>query len=276
MRYDLLLVPFGATYAQMRSAAIAAEESGFNGVWTWDHLRVAHGPGDRVPECWTVLSALAEATRRIQLGPLVLNVANRHPGLLANMAATLQEVSGGRLVLGIGAGGGQGTPYSDEQEMIGIRLESDRVRRQRVAEAIQVMHLLWSGKADSFVGQHYQIQNPRGFLRPSPPPPIIVAGFGPRMAALAGRFADGFNTVQTGANLAGLIETARGERRAVGGDGSSFEVSVFTGFRSSLLAPDSSARASLEQLGVERLILNIELPYPLDQIRQAAKFLGTG
>jgi len=104
VKTDLLLIPMSARYRDMRAAALAAEEAGFDGIWTWDHLRDPDGsrePG--VPEAWTVLTALAEVTRRIALGPLVLNVANRHPGVLANMAATLQAVSGGRLLLGIGA-----------------------------------------------------------------------------------------------------------------------------------------------------------------------------
>src|SRR5207245_8804577 len=98
MKTDLLLMPMSARYRDMRAAAVAAEEAGFDGLWTWDHLRdpdAASGPG--VPEAWTVLTALAEVTRRISLGPLVLNVANRHPGVLANMAATLQDRKSTRL-----------------------------------------------------------------------------------------------------------------------------------------------------------------------------------
>jgi hypothetical protein len=77
-----------ARWADMRAAALAAEEAGFDGLWTWDHLRDpdVHAGGPGVPEAWTVLTALAEVTRRVSLGPLVLNVANRHPGVLANMA----------------------------------------------------------------------------------------------------------------------------------------------------------------------------------------------
>src|SRR5260370_26197114 len=113
MKTDVLLIPMSARYAEMRAAALAVEEAGFDGLWTWDHLRDPDrdgGPG--VPEAWTVLAALAEATRRISLGPLVLNVANRHPGLLANMAATLQAVSGGRLLLRIGPSGRRPAPYA--------------------------------------------------------------------------------------------------------------------------------------------------------------------
>ena len=118
-----------ARWADMRAAALAAEDAGFDGLWTWDHLRDPDAdtcPG--VPEAWTVLTALAEATRRVSLGPLVLNVANRQPGLLANMAATLQAVSGGRLLLGLGAGGNRRTPYAVEQAAIGQKVERAEVR----------------------------------------------------------------------------------------------------------------------------------------------------
>src|SRR4029077_7273992 len=155
MRTDLLLIPMSARYRDMRAAAIAAEEAGFDGLWTWDPLRDPDGEsGPGVPEAWTTLTALAEATRRIALGPLVLNVANRHPGLLANMAATLQAVSGGRLLLGIGAGGSQRTPYAAEQRAIGQSVERDEVRARKVVEAVGLMRRLWSGHA--------------GFLRPEP------------------------------------------------------------------------------------------------------------
>src|SRR2546426_12828669 len=96
MKTDLLLIPMSARYRDMRAAAVAAEEAGFDGLWTWGHLRdpdADSGPG--VPEAWTVLTALAEATRRISLGPLVLHVANRHPRPLAHQGAALHAGSGG-------------------------------------------------------------------------------------------------------------------------------------------------------------------------------------
>src|SRR5687767_8533975 len=181
-----------ARWSEMRVAALAAEDAGFDGLWTWDHLRDPDGNGDPgVPEAWTTLSALAEVTKRVMLGPLVLNVANRPPGVLANMAATLQQVSGGRLLLGIGAGGSRRTPYAVEQDTIGARVEPDAVRAERVVAAITLIRRLWSGEA--------------GFLRPDPAPPIIVGGFGPRMAGIAGRHGDGFNTQAFHPHLAELL-----------------------------------------------------------------------
>jgi alkanesulfonate monooxygenase SsuD/methylene tetrahydromethanopterin reductase-like flavin-dependent oxidoreductase (luciferase family) len=255
MKTDLLLIPMNARWADMRAAAVAADEAGFDGVWTWDHLRDPDG-GSAPPEAWTVLTALAEATRRVMLGPLVLNVANRHPGVLASMAATLQTISGGRLLLGIGAGGSRRTPYAAEQAAIGQTVEGDAARAQRVVDAIALIRTLWKGEA--------------GFLRPDPAPPIIVGGFGPRMAGIAGRHGDGFNTQAMHPQLADLVKRARDEHAASGRDPARFIVTVFAGLDERWLDAGSRARQRLEALGVERLILLDGPPYDLDAIRRAA------
>ena len=262
MKTDLLLIPMSARWADVRAVALAAEAAGFDGLWTWDHLRdpddAGGGPG--VPEAWTVLTALAEVTTRVALGPLVLNVANRAPGVLANMAATLQAVSGGRLLLGIGAGGNRRTPYAAEQAAIGQPVEADAVRAQRVVDAIALMRRLWTGEA--------------GFLRPEPSPPIIVGGFGPRMAAIAGRHADGFNTQAFHPRLAELVQRARDEHAASGRDGSRFVVTAFAGLDEGWLRPESRARQRLGQVGVERLILLVAPPFDASEIRAAGRLLG--
>ena len=256
MKIDVLLIPMSARYAQMRAAAVAAEEAGFDGLWTWDHLRDPQAPrGPGVPEAWTVLAALAEVTRRVALGPLVLNVANRRPGVLANMAATLQAVSGGRLLLGLGAGGSRHTPYAAEQEAMGCAIEADAVRARRVAEAIELMRRLWSGES--------------GFLRPDPPPPIIVGGFGPRMAAIAGRHADGFNTQAMHPQLGDLVRVAREAHAASGREASAFIVTVFAGMQERWLEPDSRARQMLARVGVDRLILLAAPPYDIPPLHRA-------
>ena len=263
MKTDLLLIPMSARWADMRAAALAAEDAGFDGLWTWDHLRDPDGRGGPgVPEAWTVLTALAEITRRVMLGPLVLNVANRHPGVLANMAATLQTISGGRLLLGIGAGGSRRTPYAMEQAAIGQAVDKDAVRAQRVVDAISLIRRLWAGES--------------GFLRPEPAaPPIVVGGFGPRMAGIAGRHGDGFNTQAFHPQLADLVRTARDEHAASGRDASRFIVTVFAGLEDRWLKADSRARQMIERAGVDRLILLVSPPFDPAEIRKAGRLITT-
>ena len=276
MKTDLLLIPMGASYAEMRAAAVAAEAAGFDGIWTWDHLRDPEsGAASSVPEVWTTLAALAEATRRVTLGPLVLNVGMRRPGLLANMAATLQQVSGGRLLLGLGAGGSRSTPYVVEQEAIGMPVEPDGVRAQRVAEACEVLRRLWAGDRGDFAGTHYRLTRPDGFLRSDPPPPIVVGGFGPRMAEIAGRCADGFNTQARHPQLAELVALARAAHARAGHDPARFLVTVFAGLADGWLSAGASPRKGLEALGVGRVILLVPPPYDLARIRAAGRLLPT-
>ena len=267
-------MPFGATYAEMRAAAVAAEEAGFDGIWTWDHLRDADYNSGRVPEALVTLTGIAEATSRVMLGTLVLNVANRHPGLLANMAATLQEVSGDRFILGLGAGGGPTLPYAPEQTMLGRPVPPDRVRAAQVAEAAQALRLLWSGERATFEGEHFQLRGAHGFPRPAVPPPVVVGGWGPRMAGIAGRHADGFNTQAGHPQLDAFAELARREHAASGRDPDAFLLTVFAGLSEPYVRAESSARAALERKGVARLILLAAPPYDPTELREAGRLLA--
>jgi len=129
-----------------------------------------------------------------------------------------------------------------------------------VTEAIELMRRLWSGHA--------------GFLKPEPPPPIIVGGFGPRMAAIAGRYGDGFNTQAMHPRLADLVRVARDARTAAGREASGFIVTVFAGLDERWLRPDSRGRQALASAGVERLILLVEPPFDPDEIRGAGRLLA--
>jgi alkanesulfonate monooxygenase SsuD/methylene tetrahydromethanopterin reductase-like flavin-dependent oxidoreductase (luciferase family) len=240
MQVDVLVDPFGARWSDLRDTALTAADAGFSGIWTWDHLdgRVYGAP--HVLECWTVLTAIAVAVPDVLIGPLVLNVANRHPGVLAVMAATLQEISGGRLLLGLGAGGGPDTPYLREQEAIGRTVPADPLRRAQVEACVEQVRHLW--------------QSP-GFLKPDPTPPFVIGAFGPKMAAVAGRIGDGINTRATHPRLAELVAVARDAHARAGRDVASFLVTVFSGLDTGWLTVDAAARRSLADLGVNRLIL---------------------
>jgi alkanesulfonate monooxygenase SsuD/methylene tetrahydromethanopterin reductase-like flavin-dependent oxidoreductase (luciferase family) len=173
---DLLLDPFDVTWHEFSAAAQAVPDEGFGGVWTWDHLAGQVHQAQTVLECWTALAAVAGRVSDVAIGPLVLNVANRDPRMLAGMAATLQDVAGGRLLLGLGAGGGRMTPYASEQQALGRTVAADPVRRRQVDQAIQVMRQLWAGQALPIAESDlYPLGSGRGFPQPDPPPPIIIA-----------------------------------------------------------------------------------------------------
>lgn len=185
--------PRPTAYRDLRRQALLAEEGGLDSVWVADHLFYQPPEGARrgMWESWTVLSALAEATQRVELGPLVLCAPFRNPGLLAWMANTLDEVSGGRFVLGLGAGW-----HEDEFRAFGF--EFDR----RVSYLDDTLHivvpLLREGKVDydgRLLSGHAEL-HPRG-PRPNGPP-ILLAGSKPRMMALTAQWADRFNTAWYG------------------------------------------------------------------------------
>ena len=177
-------------YAAIRDMARRMEAVDLDSVWVYDHL-LYRWPGratDGIWECWTMLSALAEATQRVQLGTLVACSPFRNPALMAKMAATLDEVSGGRVVLGLGAGW-----HQPEFDAFGVPFDH---RVSRFEEALQIIRaLLRQGRVD-FAGEYYAARDcellPRG---PRPAGlPLLVAGKGPRMLRLVARYADAWNT----------------------------------------------------------------------------------
>jgi probable F420-dependent oxidoreductase len=184
-------------WAEVREVARLAEAVGFHGLMAPDHLLFRNAPPAVVMEpgktrgvweVWSVLAAVAEATRRVQLGPFVACTAFRNPALLAKMADTLDEISDGRVVLGLGAGW-----HEPEYQAFGYPFDH---RVGRFEEALQIIvPLLRQGRVD-FQGLYYQARDcelaPRG-PRPGGPP-ILIGGAGPRMLRLAARFADLYDT----------------------------------------------------------------------------------
>ncbi len=184
-------------WAELREMAKVAEAVGIDTLWVADHVLVRSGPGSGVPEgktrgvheAWTLLSALAEATSAVGLGPFVACTSFRNPAMLAKMADTLEEVSGGRLVLGLGAGW-----HQPEYDAFGFPFDH---LASRFEEALQVIvPLLREGRVD-FEGQYYQARDCE--LRPRGPrpngPPIWIGANKPRMLRLTARYADAYNTV---------------------------------------------------------------------------------
>ena len=173
-------------YATLRAIAVAAEGAGFDSVWVFDHL-LFRGDGETsgIHECWTVLAAIAEATRRVELGTLVMCTSFRNPALLAKMAATLDHVSGGRLILGIGAGW-----HDPEYEAFGYPSDH-KVGRFEESLAI-ITSLIREGRAD-LEGSYVTARDAVLIPPARPDMPILIAAKGPRMLELTARHADAWN-----------------------------------------------------------------------------------
>ena len=169
--------------------ARAAEESGFDSIWVGDHLLYApeDGKPERGPwEAWTLLSALAAATERVRLGPLVACAGFHPPALIAKMAATVAEVSGGRFVLALGSGW-------NEREFTAYGLPYDR-RVGRFEEAFAIIRRLLAGERVTLDGRFWQADDAVLLPRPAPPPPIMIGSNGPRMLSIALPHAAAWNT----------------------------------------------------------------------------------
>lgn len=161
------------------------EGHGFQGVWSWDHFVSRGRRDDSVLECWSTLAAVAARTTRIRLGSFVTNVMNRHPALLARIAATVQEQSGGRVELGIGIGGN-----AREHDAYGMAFPPPDERADRLEEAISVLRLLWSGGPVDFGGRYYALREAYAAPAPAPPPRVVVGAQSRRGAVIAARLGD--------------------------------------------------------------------------------------
>jgi len=197
MRLGLDVAQHQLEWPELLRRARLAEESGFDGVWVFDHFSALYGdPTGPCLEGWTLLAALAGATERIRLGTLVTGMTYRHPSILATEAVTVDHLSNGRLELAVGAAWNE-----REHRALGIPFPSVPERAERLEEGIQVARLLMTADGASFDGRHYQLSDATYRPRPvqQPHPPIWVGAVGERLTIpIAARQADvwhGFGSV---------------------------------------------------------------------------------
>jgi len=210
-------------WPQLRELAQRAEAVGLDSLWVADHLlyRSPDQPTRGIHEAWTILTALAACTEQVSIGPLVLALPFRNPGLLAKMAAALDEVSGGRLILGIGCGW-------NEPEFKAFNYPFDR-RVSRFEEGLEILlPLLRNGRTD-FQGRWHAA--PDCELRPPARPggpPVLIAGNKPRMLRLVARHADAWNAAWFGAaeQMDARISRLREALDAEGRDPDSLELTA--------------------------------------------------
>ncbi|MBA3248852.1 MAG: LLM class flavin-dependent oxidoreductase [Geodermatophilaceae bacterium] len=201
-----------ANWATVRDFALSADQGGLDSVWVFDHLlhESASGRTGQL-EGWTTLSAVAAVTERVQVGTLVMCSPFRNPVLLAKMAATADEVSGGRLILGLGAGW-----HAPEFAAMGLSMEQ---RVDRFAEALPIVTGLLRGERITFAGKHHDVRAAELLPTPTRCIPVLVAALRPRMLRLTARYADAWNIAWYGAPDDHLRRTMAALREALDAEG---------------------------------------------------------
>ncbi len=177
IRFGLFTPQIGAPFSLIKQRAQLADRLGYDSIWFIDHMWIGGMPEVEVLDAWTVLSATAALTERVRIGTLVLCNSYRNPALLAKMASSLDQVSNGRFILGMGAG------WMDEEfRAYGYPFPSARVRIEQLDEALTVIKQLFTEPRASFRGQHYAVEdavnNPKPIQQPHPP--ILIGGTGER------------------------------------------------------------------------------------------------
>ena len=191
----VILPQYGTDADTVRETTLEAERLDYDAVWLEDHFQSWIGdPRRATQECWTTLSAVAEATDRIRLGTLVTSQSYRHPALLAKMAATVDQISDGRLELGLGGGW-----YEAEYDRFGYEFrEPPAERLRRLAETVEILQGLWTNDTYSHEGKHLEVDLEAAFCEPQPVqdphPPIWIGGGGEQFTLrYTAELADGWN-----------------------------------------------------------------------------------
>jgi F420-dependent oxidoreductase-like protein len=259
--------------------ARSADDAGIDSLWVMDHFFqipvTGLPPESPMPEAYATLAFIAGLTRRIRLGTLVTAVPYRHPGVLVKQVTTLDVLSGGRMVFGLGAGVPRNVnPEEGEAGGLGIPFASLSRRFEQLEETLQIAHQMWRGDERPFHGEHYRLNrplnSPNALQRPHPP--ILVAGGGERKTLrLVAKYADACNLFDIPGtsfqhDLAHKLRVLAGHCREVGRDPAEIEKTTATVFD---LGDDrrAGARRFLEHLrelaaaGIEHAIVAPRQPW---------------
>ncbi len=262
----------------LRRIAATADEGGFASVWVMDHFFQIPlvGPAENdMLEGYTTLAFLAAATRRVRLGTLVTGVTYRNPGVLVKTVSTLDVLSGGRAMLGIGAAW-----FEREHQGLGVPFPPLRERFERLEDALRIAKQMWSGKVAPFEGTHHRMAEtlcvPQPLQRPHPP--ILIGGMGEkRTLRLVARYADACNLFA----FAGAAEVGRKLdvlRRHCDSEKRDFEAIERTTLGTAHLAPGKQSPADvirelreLAKAGVQHAIVNLPNVHEITPLETLAK-----
>lgn len=295
IKFNLVLPIAG--FNRARAWAQRAEELGFYSVSVADHmftrtnfLNFERTPAQPQLECYMTLAAVAAVTKRVRLVPFISPMKFRHPPLLAKMLSTLDQISGGRVIAGLGAGW-----QLEEFDNYGFGFGTNAERIERLAEGIKILKAMWTQEEPSFNGRYYKIDKAYNFPKPvqQPHPPIMMGGSGRKVLEVAAREADimnliaavyqgsieaaqqaEFNNVQLKKRIAQLHELAR----AAGRDPNSIELSGFplVLMSSSKSEADAMAKSAGDACGISRLDEVRRLPMSLigtpEEIRDELRY----
>jgi F420-dependent oxidoreductase-like protein len=263
VRFAIKTRPEHTTWDHIRDVWVAADGiSLFESAWNWDHFYPLTGDltGPNL-ESWTMLAALAQATRRIRLGCQVTGMIYRHPAVLANMAATVDIISGGRLELGVGAGWNQ-----LECDAYGIELPPLRERFDRFDEGVQAIIGLLTQETTTLDGKYVRLTEARCEPKPvqRPHPPITIGGRGPkRSLRAAAQWAQQWNAITSGPDeWAGLKQVLLEHCAALGRDPGEITCSVNVRMEGEDVPKAAEVAAGYAEAGADLAIMN--LPHDAD------------
>jgi probable F420-dependent oxidoreductase len=286
-----------AGFNRAKAWAQRADELGFYSVSVADHmftrtnfLNFERTPAQPQIECYTTLAAVSAITRRVRLVPFITPMKFRHPPLLAKMLSTIDQISGGRLIAGLGAGW-----QMEELENYGFGYGTNAERIERLAEGIKILKAMWTEEAPSFEGKHYKIDQAYNFPKPvqKPHPPIMLGGSGKKILEIGGRDADIMNLIAAvyrgsvepsqqarfdNEELKKKIAELHGYARAAGRDPDSIELSGFplVLMSASKSEADAMAKSAGDASGIADLDEVRRLPMSLigtpDEIKRELRY----
>jgi F420-dependent oxidoreductase-like protein len=247
----------------------------FESAWNWDHFYPLTGDLHGANfEAWTMLAAMAQATKRIRVGCQVTGMIYRHPAVLANMAATVDIICGGRLELGLGAGWN-----TMETDAYGIPLYPLRERFDRFDEGVEAIIRLLSQETTTMAGRYVQLTDarcePKSIQRPHPP--IVIGGRGPKRTLRAvARWAQQWNVIVSAPReWPELKEALLGHCAALGRDPAEITCSVNVRIDPAKgVGPAAEEAAVYKDLGVDLVIVNLPQPFRVDVLGPLAEALA--
>ena len=210
------------SWDETRATATLVDSLGFDSLWVCDHLFGVPLPNLPIFEAWSLLAAVAPLTERVQLGTLVTPPFFRNPAVLAKQIATIDHVSNGRVIAGLGSGW-----FEAEFRGYGAPFPPLRERMRALEESVQILRSLWSQPTTSFAGRHFSVKDAVCEPKPVRQPPILIGGGGERvLMGIVARHADIWNNLATfQPQLGAKVEALRKRCREVGRDESTLEIS---------------------------------------------------